>query len=162
MKSDGVKRMLIENPIVSNARLEKLNAVVKKDMSAVGNYILVDFNQVNNLLQSAKCQYCKKQTLKLDLLATLGFSDHLRLLCSNCDETKTIVNTSLKSGATSHDVNFTVTQACSHIGKGYSAIEKFCMVMNIDPFSSTTYGKYARRLYNAYTLASENIFVEIY
>ncbi|GFX26275.1 uncharacterized protein TNCV_948741 [Trichonephila clavipes] len=34
--------------------------------------------------------------------------------------------------------------------------------MNIDPFSSTTYGKCARRLGNAYTLASENIFAEIH
>ncbi|GFU36450.1 uncharacterized protein TNCV_484531 [Trichonephila clavipes] len=75
---------------------------------------------------------------------------------------KTVVNTSLKSVQTSHDVNLRITQAFSHIGKGYSAIEKFCMVMNIDPFSSTTYGKCARRLDNAYTLASENIFAEIH
>ncbi|GFW44034.1 uncharacterized protein TNCV_997991 [Trichonephila clavipes] len=34
--------------------------------------------------------------------------------------------------------------------------------MNIDPFSSTTYGKCARRLDNACTLASENIFAEIH
>ncbi|GFY11005.1 uncharacterized protein TNCV_2201131 [Trichonephila clavipes] len=33
--------------------------------------------------------------------------------------------------------------------------------MNIDPFSSTTYGKCVRRLDNAYTLASENLFAEI-
>ncbi|GFU65393.1 uncharacterized protein TNCV_1492341 [Trichonephila clavipes] len=105
----------------------------KKDTSAIGNYILVDFNQVNNLLRSAKCQYCEK--------------------------------TNFETGAwsqTSHDVNLRITQAFSHIGKGYSAIEKFCMVMNIDPFSSTTYGKCARRLYNAYTLASEKIFAEIH
>ncbi|GFX79276.1 retrovirus-related Pol polyprotein from transposon 412 [Trichonephila clavipes] len=82
-------------------------------------------------------------------------------LC-NCDENKTVVNTSLKSIQTSHDVNLRITQAFSHIGKGYSAIEKFCMVMNIDPFSSTTYAKCARRLHNAYTLASENIFAEIH
>ncbi|GFV30372.1 hypothetical protein TNCV_98471 [Trichonephila clavipes] len=83
-------------------------------------------------------------------------------LFPNCDENKTVVNTSLKSVPTSHDVNLRITQAFSHIGKGYSAIEKFCMVMNIDPFSSTTYGKCARRLDNAYTLASENIFAEIH
>ncbi|GFX96031.1 hypothetical protein TNCV_2289211 [Trichonephila clavipes] len=82
--------------------------------------------------------------------------DPPRKLC-NCDENKTVVNTSLKSVQTSHDVNLRITQAFSHIGKGYSAIEKFCMVMNIDPFSSTTYGKCARRLDNAYTLASENM-----
>ncbi|GFX71830.1 uncharacterized protein TNCV_2010671 [Trichonephila clavipes] len=81
---------------------------------------------------------------------------------NNCDENKTVVNTSLKSVQTSHDVNLRITQAFSHIGKGYSAIEKFCMVMNIDPFSSTTYGKCVRRLDNAYTLASENLFVEIH
>ncbi|GFV24141.1 uncharacterized protein TNCV_763201 [Trichonephila clavipes] len=52
------------------------------------------------MLRSAKCQYCEKQTLKLEL------------------------------GAKS--------------------------------FSSTTYGKCARRLDNAYTLASENIFAEIH
>ncbi|GFU77193.1 hypothetical protein TNCV_2789601 [Trichonephila clavipes] len=119
----------------------KIEHCGKKDTSAIGNYILVDFNQVNNLLRSAKCQYCEKQTLKLELGAKLGFSYNLKLLCSNCDENKTVVNTSLKSVQTSHDVNLRITQAFSHIGKGYSAIEKFCMVMNIDPFSSTTYGK---------------------
>ncbi|GFW32164.1 uncharacterized protein TNCV_2601901 [Trichonephila clavipes] len=151
-----------KNSVFSNVRLEKLNTVVKKDTSAIGNYILVDFNQVHNLLRSAKCQYCEKQTLKLELGAKLGFSYNLKLLCSNCDENKTVVNTSLKFVPTSHDVNLRITQAFSHIGKGYSAIEKFCMVMNIDPFSSTTYGKCARRLDNAYTLASENIFAEIH
>ncbi|GFT26741.1 uncharacterized protein TNCV_3709371 [Trichonephila clavipes] len=151
-----------ENSVFSNVRLEKLNTVVKKDTFAIGNYILVDFNQVNNLLPSAKCQYCVKQTLKLELGAKLGFSYNLKLLCSNCNENKTVVNTSLKSVPTGHDVNLRITQAFSHIGKGYSAIEKFCMVMNIDPFSSTTYGKCARRLDNAYTLASENIFAGIH
>ncbi|GFY79639.1 uncharacterized protein TNIN_112931 [Trichonephila inaurata madagascariensis] len=150
-----------KNSNVQNVRLEKLNTMVEKDTSAVGNYILVDFNQVNNLRRSAKCQYCEKQTLKLERGAKLGFSYNLKLLCSNCDENKTVVNTSLKSGPTSHDVNLRVTQAFSHIGKGYSAIEKFCMVMNIDPFPSATYGKCARRLDNAYTMASENIFAEI-
>ncbi|GFX11739.1 uncharacterized protein TNCV_4340841 [Trichonephila clavipes] len=56
-----------KNSVFANVRLEKLNTVVKKDTSAIGNYILVDVNQVNNLLQSAKCQYCEKQTLKLEL-----------------------------------------------------------------------------------------------
>ncbi|GFW13472.1 uncharacterized protein TNCV_1209381 [Trichonephila clavipes] len=82
--------------------------------------------------------------------------------CSNCEKDKTVVNTSLKSDPISHDVNLRITEAFSLIGKGYSAIEKFCMVMNIDPFSSTTYGKCAKRLDNANTLASENIFAEIH
>ncbi|GFV76829.1 uncharacterized protein TNCV_4730491 [Trichonephila clavipes] len=72
------------------------------------------------------------------------------------------VTTNSTPNMTSHDVNLRITQAFSHIGKDYSAIEKFCMVMNIDPFSSTTYGKCARWLDNAYTLASENIFAEIH
>ncbi|GFW10687.1 hypothetical protein TNCV_4918061 [Trichonephila clavipes] len=63
-----------KNSVFSNVSLEKLNTVVKKDTSAIGNYILVDFNQVNNLLRSAKCQYWEKQTLKLELGDKLGFS----------------------------------------------------------------------------------------
>ncbi|GFU79078.1 uncharacterized protein TNCV_304491 [Trichonephila clavipes] len=93
---------------------------------------------------------------------SIAFFPRRTAILINCDENKTVVNTSLKSVQTSHDVNLRITQAFSHIGKGYSAIEKFCMVMNIDPFSSTTYGKCARRLDNAYTLASENIFAEIH
>ncbi|GFY31197.1 hypothetical protein TNCV_751601 [Trichonephila clavipes] len=123
-----------KNSVFSNVRLEKLNTVVKKDTSAIGNYILVDFNQVNNLLRSAKCQYCEKQTLKLELGAKLGFSYNLKLLCSNCDENKTVVNTSLKSVQTSHDVNLRITQAFSHIGKGYSAIEKILYGDEYRPF----------------------------
>ncbi|GFY39299.1 hypothetical protein TNIN_207981 [Trichonephila inaurata madagascariensis] len=111
-----------KNSNVQNVRLEKLNTMVEKEKSAVGNYILVDFNQVNNLLQSAKCQYCEKQTLKLERGAKLGFSYNLKLLCSNCDENKTVVNKSLKSGPTSHDVNLRITQAFSHIGRATEAV----------------------------------------
>ncbi|GFV15642.1 hypothetical protein TNCV_2123591 [Trichonephila clavipes] len=101
-----------KNSVFSNVRLEKLNTVVKRDTSAIGDYILVDFNQVNNLLRSAKsANIVRKQTLKLELGAKLGFSCNLKLLCSNCDENKTVVNTSLKSIQTSHDVNLRITQA---------------------------------------------------
>ncbi|GFY41672.1 hypothetical protein TNIN_313801 [Trichonephila inaurata madagascariensis] len=130
---ENVDCEVVKNSVVSNVRLRKL-----KRMSAIGNYILVDFNQVNNLLRSARCQYCEKQNLKLELGAKLGFSYYLKLLCSNCDENKTVVNTSLKSGLTSHDVNLRITQAFSHMEKGYSAIENICKVMNMDPLSSTT------------------------
>ncbi|GFS55220.1 hypothetical protein TNIN_167951 [Trichonephila inaurata madagascariensis] len=84
------------------------------DTSAVGFYILVDFNKVNNLLRNAKCQYFEKQTLQLELGTKLGFSYNMKLLCSNCDENKTVVNTSLKSGPTSHNVNLRITHAFSH------------------------------------------------
>ncbi|GFW29616.1 uncharacterized protein TNCV_3934841 [Trichonephila clavipes] len=66
-RKENSEREVIKNSNVQNVRLEKLNTVVKKNTSDVGNYILVDFNQVNNLLRSAKSQYCEKQTLKLEL-----------------------------------------------------------------------------------------------
>ncbi|PRD23637.1 UNVERIFIED_CONTAM: hypothetical protein NCL1_45850 [Trichonephila clavipes] len=81
-RKENSEREGIQNSNVQNVGLEKLNTVVKKDTSDVVNYILVDYNQVNNLLRN--------------------------------------------------------------------------------PFSSTTYGKCARRLNIAYTLASENIYAEIH
>ncbi|GFX02720.1 uncharacterized protein TNCV_2011641 [Trichonephila clavipes] len=48
-----------------------------------------------------------------------------------------------------------------HSRKVMSKLRSRCPPMSIS-FSSTTYGKCARRLDNAYTLASENIFAEIH
>ncbi|GFV73839.1 uncharacterized protein TNCV_4523681 [Trichonephila clavipes] len=122
-----------KNSVFSNVRLEKLNTVVKKDTSAIEIIYWWTLTKLTIFFEVQSANIVKNK-----LFETGAWSQ------------------------TSHDVNLRITQAFSHIGKGYSAIEKFCMVMNTDPFSSTTYGKCARRLDNAYTLASENIFAEIH
>ncbi|GFY55489.1 hypothetical protein TNIN_224791 [Trichonephila inaurata madagascariensis] len=87
-RKENYECKVTKNSNVQNVRLEKLNTMIEKDTSAVGNYILVDFNQVNNRLRSAKCQYCEKQTLKLESGTKLGFSYNLKLLLAIVMKTK--------------------------------------------------------------------------
>lgn len=49
-----------------------------------------------------------------------------------------------------------------HIGKCYSAIEKFCTVINMAHFSSTTFLICLDKLNVAQAIALKNIFTEIH
>lgn len=112
--------------MVSNKHLDNLNIIQNCEKSSNDEYnILVNFNQINKLITCAQCCDCGNQTLKLKLGIKLGFPYNLKLTCCFCEENKTVVNTSLKTGITSHDVNLRITQALLHIGKGYTGIENF-------------------------------------
>ncbi|GFX23616.1 uncharacterized protein TNCV_3595581 [Trichonephila clavipes] len=67
-----------------------------------------------------------------------------------------------RKGNTVPDINLCVTQAFSNIGKGYSAIENFCMAVNVSPFSSRTYSKYTKLLHKAYGTAAETLLREVH
>ncbi|GFY79311.1 uncharacterized protein TNIN_462171 [Trichonephila inaurata madagascariensis] len=67
-----------------------------------------------------------------------------------------------RKGNTVPDINVRVTQAFSNIGKGYSAIEKICMTVNVSPFSSRTYSKCAKLLHKAYGTAAETCLREVH
>ncbi|GFX62665.1 uncharacterized protein TNCV_4868251 [Trichonephila clavipes] len=105
-----------------------------------------------------KCPDCDKQTLKLALGNKVGFSYVLHLTCSSCAEIVCAVETSNeRQGNTVPRINLRITQAFSNIGKGYSAIEKFCMAVIVSPFSSKTYGKFTKLLHTAYGIAAETL-----
>ncbi|GFX87205.1 hypothetical protein TNCV_801181 [Trichonephila clavipes] len=60
------------------------------------------------------------------------------------------------------DINLRITRAFPNIGKGYSAIEKFCMAVNVSPFSSRTYSKCTKLLHTAYSIAAETLQSEVH
>ncbi|GFU68868.1 uncharacterized protein TNCV_1548521 [Trichonephila clavipes] len=110
------------------------------------------------MFMKLKCPDCDKQTLKLALGNKVGFSYVLNLTCSSCAENVCAVETSNeRQGNTVPDINLRITQAFSNIGKGYSAIKKFCMGVNVYPFSSRTYSKCIKLLHKAYGIAAETL-----
>ncbi|GFW55512.1 uncharacterized protein TNCV_118961 [Trichonephila clavipes] len=110
------------------------------------------------MFMKLKCPDCDKQTLKLALGNKVGVSYVLILTCSSCAENVCAVETSNKrQGNTVPDINLRITQAFPNIGKGYSAIEKFCMAVNVYPFSSRTYSKCIKLLHTAYGIAAETL-----
>ncbi|GFU73744.1 uncharacterized protein TNCV_1000161 [Trichonephila clavipes] len=81
----------------------------------------------------------------------------------SCAENVCAVETSNeRQGNTVPDINLRITKAFSNIGKGYSAIEKFCMAVNVYPFSSRTYSKCIKLLQTAYGIATETLQSEVH
>ncbi|GFS52210.1 uncharacterized protein TNIN_206111 [Trichonephila inaurata madagascariensis] len=115
------------------------------------------------MFMKLKCPDCNKQTLKLTLENKVGFSYVLNLTCSFCSEKVCAVEMSNeREGNTVPDINLRVTQAFFNIGKGYSAIEKICMAVNVSPFSSRTYSKCTKLLHKAYGTATETLLREVH
>ncbi|GFV58250.1 uncharacterized protein TNCV_4019871 [Trichonephila clavipes] len=162
--SDFVNTCVIEENILDpNIRIKQLLNTEKTGHSEVGNFIIVNFEQISKMFMKLKCPDCDKEILKLALGNKVGFSYVLNLTCSSCAEKVCAVETSNESqGNTVPDINLRITQAFSNIGKGYSAIEKFCMAVNVSPFSSRTYSKCTKLLHTAYGIAAETLQSEIH
>ncbi|GFV44008.1 hypothetical protein TNCV_3571291 [Trichonephila clavipes] len=134
--SDSVNTCVTEeNIFYPNIRIKLLLSTEKTGHSEMGNFIVVNFKQISKMFMKLKCPDCDKQTLKLALGNKVGFSYVLNLTCSSCAENVCAVETFYeRQGNTVPDINLRITQAFSNIGKGYSAIEKFCMAVNVYPF----------------------------
>lgn len=111
-------------------------------------YAFLNILCLNSLIVDVICPDCMRNSLKFNFTKQLGFAREVSLYCSECNYSKSTMS-SEKTGL-SYDINLRVTQAFKHIGKGYSAIEKFCMVMNIPVFSSKTYRKCESIICEAY------------
>ncbi|GFV06993.1 uncharacterized protein TNCV_2085541 [Trichonephila clavipes] len=132
--SDSENTCIIEENILDpNIRIKQLLSTEKTGHSEVGNFIIVNFEQISKMFMKLKCPDCDKQTLKLALGNKVGFSYVSNLTCSCCVEKVCAVETSNeRQGNTVPDINLRITQAFSNIGKGYSAIEKFCYVIDFE------------------------------
>ncbi|GFW35377.1 hypothetical protein TNCV_2611761 [Trichonephila clavipes] len=116
--SDSVNTCVTEENILDpNIRIKQLLSTKKTGHSEVGNYIIVNFEQINKMFMKLKCLDCDKQTLKLALGNKVGFSYMLNLTCSSSAEKVCAVETSNeRQGNTVPDINLRITQAFSNIG----------------------------------------------
>lgn len=85
-------------------------------------------------IKIVKYKDCEKQSINLDLGSNLVFIYNLKLNRSSCEEDKTVINKSAKTGIAPYDVNLHMTEPFSHIVKGSLDIHNFYMIMNITPF----------------------------
>ena len=72
----------------------------------------------------------------------INFAAKMELKCSECDFTESEYTSSRlvsKSKRPPFDINQRVTHAFTIIGKGYAALEQFCMVMNMSIMSKTSF-----------------------
>lgn len=119
----------------------RLKSIVSNDIPVErksGQYVLVNIDCLNKLLDNFNCPECHEKKLQFILGAKLGFAHDIQIICDSCENSKSALSCK-KSNNSSYDVNLRVTQAFQHIGKGYSAVEKFCMIMDLPVYSSKTF-----------------------
>lgn len=122
-----------------NLRLKKLSSA--PDIPVTNEevqYVLVNFNCLNDLVKNISCPECQEKKISFVLGQKMGFAYDVKMKCDGCELSKHALSSRKIDNAT-HDINIRITQAFKHIGKGYTAIEKFCAVMNMPVYSSKTF-----------------------
>lgn len=158
-----VEKISSDLDVVNVSRLKNESYPDQFDTESKDEYIIVSLENIKKLFANVKCPTCEHKCLLLSSNGKIGFSTNLKLSCDNCHENVSSVTTSESCcESNSPDINLRITQAFSHIGKGYSAIEKFCMIMNIAPFSSATFAKCLKKLNDAQSIATQNILSHIH
>lgn len=123
-------------------------------------YIFIQISQLSPLMEKVKCAECGGNSLSLELSEKrVGFSRTIILICHNCgengfDDEKCSVHNSKKvqipgCGNCRFDINVRITLAFLYMGKGYNAVELFCVLMNMQAYSSATFGEYSRLIEKA-------------
>ncbi|GFY31158.1 hypothetical protein TNCV_4360651 [Trichonephila clavipes] len=83
--SDSVNTCIREENILDpNIRIKQLLSIEKTGHFEVGNFIIVNLEQISKMLMKLKCPDCDKQTLKLALGHKVEFSYEFNLTCSSC------------------------------------------------------------------------------
>ncbi|GFV69931.1 uncharacterized protein TNCV_1982981 [Trichonephila clavipes] len=59
------------------------------------------------------------------------------------------------------DVNMGIVQGILSLGLGYSALEKFCMHMNLSIMSSKTFNSYKAKILNGHLVGSNQLLVDV-
>ncbi|GFX83071.1 uncharacterized protein TNCV_4986651 [Trichonephila clavipes] len=109
-----------------------LDDIPADDQSSVN--IVIDLNIISELLKSmARCKYCNKcdSLITEDTRSRRGLCVSLILRCTFCGQ----AFTSMSSNSTNrvYDVNVRLAYGLRCIGKGSSAANTFCAVMNLPP-----------------------------
>ncbi|GFX90130.1 uncharacterized protein TNCV_2421141 [Trichonephila clavipes] len=163
---------------IQNTNVLKTNATGKgKYFSDVRNYIIVDTECLSNLFTNHLCNICHTASLKLCFGQRNGFAYKMNVVCVNCDldqseicSSESLVDTKLhqlsnvsknKFFNAPFDVNMRIVQGVLSLGLRYSALEKFCMHMNLSIMSSKTFNSYKAKVLNGHLVGSNQLLLDV-
>ncbi|GFV76674.1 uncharacterized protein TNCV_4728941 [Trichonephila clavipes] len=163
---------------IQNTNVLETNTKGKsKHFRDVRNYTIVDTECLSNLFTNHLCNIYHTAFLKLCFGQRNGFAYKMNVVCVNCDLTqseicssKQFVDTKLlqisnvsknKFFNAPFDVNMIIEQCILSLGLGYSALEKFCMHMNLSIMSSKTFNFYKAKVLNGDFVGSNKLLVDV-
>lgn len=131
------------------------NSASAQDSEAGPKYVLTDLTALSSLVSHIPCTKCSFADLEFVSNEHLGFSHKIALQCKNCKFVNSSTYSSQRisdplSTRPEFDVNRRVTKAfCATSGRGYSGMENFAMVMNMEVLTSTSFNKLSHKLHLA-------------
>lgn len=109
------------------------------------DYKIVNTQSLAKLFSSLLCPECKQPTMKLKTSGRCGFAYSVMIECDSCLYTANSF-TSDKIEASVFDINRRMVKFFLSSGQGFSAMERFCMAMNIEGLSNNAFNKHATTL----------------
>lgn len=158
----SVRCLKLEEASSSSTRSQQ----VYNDGAKSPTYIIIDTVALEDLFKNNLCIACKNGGLRVVYERPHGFCHSLKVVCDFCDEAITEVKTSKnitnENGTMqAFDINLRATKAFLSVGRGYTALEKFCMLMNIHLMSSRTFNLYKKILHSSLSRATNKQFEQI-
>lgn len=129
-----------------NVEEDNLGLLISESKRA-NNYVLFHTSMLENLFQSLICVKCGAMGLNTVVEDFQGFAANVSVKCPACQtccaQTYTSPRVSCESSSRPpFEVNKRVVSAFSEFGRGYAAIEKFCMSMGMHVMSKSTYNSH--------------------
>lgn len=127
------------------------------------DYMILSLQSLQNLIGVTACKICGNQSLNISVRNTFGFALQLSVACSECDFEHTTYNSEWckeKSKRRTFDVNIRMVKAISSIGKGYAALERFCIALNMKPMAHTSYDSILLKVQRGTETSTQELLVK--
>lgn len=107
-------------------------------------YMFVDVTFLRSLYKNALCCKCFKESVTAQIRNTFGFSRKVVVKCENCGYVLNEIYTcsqkqKSQNNKSMFDINKKVVESFNRFGRGYAALEIFCLGMDMNIMSKYTY-----------------------
>lgn len=159
------------NNVVSNYKQtptqKKLEASVEEPIPqeclSESEYILISLQSLNDLFENVNCNVCSNKCVCVQTREHHGFAIKLVVKCKSCGSVmcQTFSSPRGESTAKVHnppfDVNTKMVSTFSRFGRGHASMEHFCLGMNMNVMSHTSYYRLLASLVKDTKLFSERV-----
>lgn len=147
---------LVSNPVIPNELADEVMSTTKsattatKKMSFKG-YQIVDDYVLDDAIKQMACPQCFTiASIELSKVKKQGLAFLLQLSCNNCDWSYNFWSSKKSKNLGSYDINLRTVYSMRRIGKGYSAIKLFFMLMNLPlPMAKASFYKLSSKINKA-------------
>ena len=123
----------------------------------------MSLQSVQKLIGATACKICGRQSLNVSVNNSFGFALQLSVACSDCDFQHAEYNSGWckeKSKRNTFDINTRMVKAISSIGRGYAALERFCIALNMKPMTHTSYDCILRKVVQGTETSTQELLVK--